>query len=303
MFSSREFIEICARNFGEGYKPFEIPVHGSGPDRSFWALQNPEPFGLRSFSLAPGGLHASPGWVGRLTRATLAGIVDRMKGAGSRKFGWKVLFEQRELSEGLEELGLEASTESTHVLHLTAGYERVFSGYSASIRNQVRKAHARGVTVRQALDEQTVRAYYAVHTELADQKGSYEHIHPLSLFVDLVHLPFCRLLVAEVEGRVVAGALFFEEKSCVVYWHGATARSASSFFPIRAVMDDGVRRACEMGAGSLNFGGSAGIESLAKFKESWGAIVESNRVFGWRNPLWESLTRVKRRFSRREAAG
>lgn len=294
VFSSREFVETCARSFGKRYRPFEIGVRGSGPDRSFWALENGEPLGLRSFSLAPCGLHASPGWEGDLSKATLAGVIDQMKGARTRKLGWKVLFEQRELADGLESLGLKSTIESTHVVHLNGGYERVFAGYSASIRNQVRKARSRGVTVRQADDEDTVRAYYRVHTELAGQKGTYEHVHPLSLFLDLVRLPFCRLLVAEVEGQVVAGGLFFRERSCVGYWHGATARSASSYFPIRVVMDDAIRWACDIGAASLNFGGSAGIESLEKFKASWGARVESNRVFEWRNPFWESLTRMKR---------
>ena len=150
VFSSREFVETCARSFGKRYRPFEIGVRGSGPDRSFWALENGEPLGLRSFSLAPCGLHASPGWEGDLSKATLAGVIDQMKGARTRKLGWKVLFEQRELADGLESLGLKSTIESTHVVHLNGGYERVFAGYSASIRNQVRKARSRGVTVRQA---------------------------------------------------------------------------------------------------------------------------------------------------------
>jgi len=183
--------------------------------------------------------------------------------------------------------------DTTQVLYLSRDYDRVFAGYNASIRNQVRKARSRGVVVRDAVDEDTVRAYYKVHTELAEQKGSYPFVYPLSLFLDLVRLPYTQLLVAEHDGRVVGGGLFFKEESSVLYWHGTTDRAYSSYFPSRLVFDEAIRRACESGARFLNFGGSAGIASLEKFKASWGAKTERNWNFGWKNPFWAVLARLK----------
>ena len=293
LFSQREFVETCARSLET--RALAIPVVGSGPPRTIYALEAAEPLGLRSLSLAPCGLYASPGWTGRLDAATLEGIVERMKGFRIRKFGWKVLFQHDELASGLASLGLKTRRESTHALALERDYDRVFARFSATIRNQIRKARARGVSVRQATDSETVKAYYRLHTELAEQKGGYDYLYPLELFLGLLPMPtVARLLVAECAGRVVAGGMFFRDGDSVVYWHGAADRQYSSFFPSRLVFDEAIREGCESGATLFNLGGSAGIESLIKYKELWGAQRQLNWIFEWKHPLWDRLARITR---------
>lgn len=295
LFCQREFVELCARTLGRRLGVLAIPVVGSGPPRTIYALETAEPLGLRSFSMAPCGLYASPGWVGRLDAGTLGGIVETMKGFRVRKFGWKVLFDHHELASGLGSLGLKTRQESTHALALERDYDRVFARFSATIRNEIRKAQARGVSVREATDSEMVKAYYRLHKELAEQKGGYDFIYPLELLLGLLAIRgAARLLVAECAGRVVAGGLFFRDGASVVYWHGATDRQHSSFFPSRLVLDEAIREGCESGATLFNFGGSAGIASLEKHKERWGAERQLNWLFEWKNPFWEKLTRVKR---------
>lgn len=295
LFSQKAFVEICARTLGEGYGVTQIPVTGSGSPRAFYALSAPEPLRLRSFGLAPCGLYASPGWEGSLERGTLVGIVDRLKGLRARKFGWKVLFSHGELAEGLVSMGLTSHRESTHVLPLVPDYAALFARFSSTIRNQIRKARARGVMVREATDVSTVESYYLLHRKLAREKGTYEFIYPLELFLGLLPLrSAARLLVAEYEGKVVAGGLFFRDGASVVYWHGAADRDYSNLFPARLVFEEAIRGACESGAMLFNMGGSAGIASLEKYKESWGAERQLNWLFEWKNPLWESVSRVRR---------
>jgi lipid II:glycine glycyltransferase (peptidoglycan interpeptide bridge formation enzyme) len=292
-------VEAYARGRGPAYGAKDLAPSGSDPDRKLFALEFREPLGLRSYTLAPCSLYATPRWKGALDPATLRSIVGRLKTFRVRKFGWRVAFEDGELAKGLSALGVESRPETTHVLHLGEGYERVFAACSASIRNQVRKSRARGVTVRQARDEESIRGYYQVHTELAEQKGTYEFVYPLALIFELAGLSFSRLLVAEYERRIVGGAFFFVDDRSVVYWHGATDRAYSHLFPARSVMDEAIRWACAENRRYLNLGASAGIASLERFKESWGARTEVNRVFGWRNPVWELITRLKRSLPRR----
>src|SRR5712692_5444429 len=117
-FSKREFVEICAKGFGDRYRAAEISVIGSGPDRAFYALECPEPMGLRSFALAPCSLYASPGWEGTLQLSTLRGIFDQLVGSRIRKFNWKVFFDHQELTAGLSRLRLVSRQESTHLVRL-----------------------------------------------------------------------------------------------------------------------------------------------------------------------------------------
>jgi len=294
VFSTGEFVQACARALGPKYRPVAIPVTGSGAPRTLYAMEKAGPLGLRSFSLGPCGLYASPAWDGRLERSTLEGIVARLKGVWIRKFGWKVLFDQAELAAGLADLCLEMQRESTQVLRLDPDYDRVFAGYNATIRNQVRKARRKGVTVREAFDPATVEAYYQVHTRLAGQKGDYDVVYPLELFLEFARMRgVVRLLVAECGGRVAAGGLFFHANGSLLYWHGAADRDYSDYFPSRLVFDEAIRWGCENGAEFLNFGGSAGIDSLERFKSYWGARQELNWVFGWKNPFWRELAGLK----------
>ncbi len=267
---------------------------GSGPPRTLHGIATPEPLHLRTLGLAPCGLYASPGWEGRLDRQTLVGIVEAMKGFRIRKFGWKVLFDHEELAQGLASVGLANRRESTHVVPLARDYEEVFRKFSATIRNQIRKGRARGVTVREASDGDTVEAYYLLHRKLAREKGTYDFIYPLELFLGFLSMrSAARLLVAEYEGKVVAGGLFFRDGDSVVYWHGAADREYSSFFPARLVFDEAIRDACESDAKLFNMGGSAGISSLEKYKESWGAERQLNWLFEWKNPFWKAVSGLR----------
>jgi hypothetical protein len=296
LFSRRPFIEACAESFGPRYKPFQVPAAGSPTGSGFFTLEYREPLRLRSFALSPCGLYASPGAGDAVKPAALEHVVSALRGVRVRKFGWKVYFPHAQLAAGLRRFGLLERREPTQALYLEDGYERVFAGYAPSLRTQVRKARRADLVVRDAVDETTVRAYYEMHTQLARQKGTYEYIYPLALFLRLVCLPEVRLLVVEHEGAVIAGGLFFREPDWIVYWHGATDRAFSRRYPSRLVFDEIVQWGCRTGARFLDFGGSAGIAELESFKALWGARYEQNSVFEWNHPVWAAAVRIKRRY-------
>jgi len=296
LFSRRPFMEACAESFGDRYKPFEVPASGASTGSGFFALEYREPLRLRSFALAPCGLYASPGAGDAVTPAALEHALSALRGLRVRKFGWKVYFPHAQLAAGLRGFGLEERREPTQVLDLEENYEQIFRGYAPSLRTQVRKARRATVVVRDADDEVSVRAYYAMHRDLARQKGTYEFLYPVGLFLRLVRLPEVRLRVVEHEGRVIAGGLFFREPEWIVYWHGATDRAYSRLYPSRLVFDDIVQWGCRTGARFLDFGGSAGIAELESFKSLWGARREQNSVFEWNHPVWAAAARIKRRY-------
>lgn len=270
-----------------------IKVRGSGPERTIFAVSEREPLGLRSILLAPFGAYGSPGWRGEVEPAMVQGIIDQVKGLETMSFRWNVRFDQQPLANVIAPHLEPAGRPTTHVLWLHGDREAHFAEYNSMIRNHVRRARKSGAVVRFTRDPKDVVGYYDVHVELAKQKGGYEVIYPLPYLQAMAELDNVHLMVAEFEGRIISGAYFIEDGNSLLYWHGATDRAFSKHYPACLVFDEAIAWACENGFASFNFGGSAGIATLEQFKSFWGATIQENWVFRWKNPLWEKVRRFK----------
>jgi predicted N-acyltransferase len=174
---------------------------------------------------------------------------------------------------------------------LESDYERAFAGYNTTRRAHVRRAYRSGVIVREAISPDCVDEYYKIHKALVEDRGNYNFIYPAELFLELQKIrSHTRFLIAEYEGRIIGGAIFFRDGDSVMYWHGATDRKFSRQYASSAILDQAIRWACESRARFFNFGGSGGIKSLEQFKSSWGAHAESNWMFEWNNRFWSYLS-------------
>lgn len=304
-FSSGSFINSISRAMGDGYHALAVPIGSSATERFMWAAQSVQPYTLRRIWLAPFGLPASPGWDGRLDSAVLQSVVSQLTSPRTVSIVWNIRFDHLEVAEGLQRLGFVAAKPvSTHILRLGTGHDCIFAGYNATIRNQIRKAQRAEVRVREACDAADLAAYYHIHTSLASQKGGYGQLYPIKLFQELLRdRQAVRLLIAEYQGKVVSGGLFFVDGRSVMYWHGASDRGYSHVFPSFAVINEAIRWAIASGATFFNFGNSNGMASLEQFKSFWGAQQEWNRVCVWRHPVWKCLGNAKRILGRAFGAG
>jgi len=297
-FTTADFVQAWSHVFGKNLRPFAISVDGSGPSRTMYGIQTFATLGRYSISLAPNGLYASPGWDGALEQSTLIGIMRQLKHFRTIRFTWNVRFDHLSLAEGLAALGLKFQRRSTHILTLEQGYKNIFAGYNSTSRNEVRSSHRRGVTVRPVKIREDISAYFQIHCQLFQQKGIDQIQYPVELFFELIqNHENVRLLVAEFEGKIIGGGVFFRDGCSVLYWHGATDRTYSNLFPSRAIIDAAIHWACENKVKFFNFGNSAGITSLENFKASWGACVEHNWSFEWTNYFWVILTSLKGKLS------
>jgi hypothetical protein len=298
-FSTLDFAEAWSVTSNGSCRTLPLPVKGSGPPRTMYAVEDVGYFGRQAISLGPFNLYGSPGWQGRLEQSTLQDLLRRLKTIRSDSFIWNVRFDQEPLAAGLASLGLNFQRTDTQVLDLSPGYEPVFAGFSSTTRNHIRKARRRGVLVRPTHSAEDVRKYYEIHLRLVEQKGGYSSVLPLQFLQRLIQCPGkAHFLVAEYEEQMVGGALFLRDGCSIFYLHGASDRDYSQFFPTCAIFDEAIRWACcETGAAFFNFGGSGAITSLAKFKASWGARQELNWRFQWTNPFWARLSRFKRALS------
>jgi hypothetical protein len=298
-FSTLDFTSVWSKYLGDNQSPLAIPVTGSGPARTMYGIQAPRANGGIHVKMGPVGLYGSPGWEGQLEQETVNGIIRTLRKFQTRGFYWTVRFDQEPLAKCLMALGFTPAPMSTHVLSLAKDYEQVFAGYNSTMRNQVRKTRRGGLVVREAQSPEDVRAYHQVYTRSAEQKGGYGCIYPVELFLDLIELrKNTRLLLAESEGQIVAGGLYFRDGCSIMYWHGAADRRHSHLFPACAVIDQAVQWGCANGATDFDFGASNGIASLEQFKSFWGARPQPYWRFEWESPFWARVDRFRARWSR-----
>jgi len=263
-----------------------------------YGVQTKARYGSRYVSLGPYYFPASPGWERDLQPETVAGILQSLTTLRVRAFTWNVRYDQKLLADRLASSGLAFTRPPNQVLELQDDYERVAAGYNATTRNHVRKAHRRGVLLRDGTPED-VESYYRMHLQLVQEKAGtqpYRIVYPIAFLRSLAEMRSeVRFILAECDGQLASGGLFLRDGSAVLYFHGASDRAYSDRYPASAVLDEAIRWACACRATSFNFLGSGGIVSLAQFKSSWGARDVQDWCFRWQSPLWDGLAKLRSR--------
>ena len=258
-----------------------------------YALVRKSPLRRRFISLAPAGLYAHPSDYQDLA-SCVALIVRDIRTVGTLGFEWNVRFDHQALAERLMALNLPLAMSSTHVLEIEKDYESTFKKFNATMRNQIRRSEREGVLVRSSNNRNDINAYLQIYSETVEQ-GLAPSANRKRLFEELLKLNAdVRFLVAEVNGRIVGGGWFFYDGDSMLYWHGASDRKFSRFFPACAVLQKAIRLACDAGMKTFNFGASNGIESLERFKSFWGTEQKLCWRFNWSNRLWATVSKLKR---------
>lgn len=183
---------------------------------------------------------------------------------------------------------------TTHVLDLDAPYETLFATrFKGAVRTCIRRAEQEDVRVSVTRDPACAHAYYEMHRRLASQKGGYGDLLPEGMFVELIaRSQRCELAVAYVGNSMASGGVFLDDGLSTFYWHAATDRAFIAHQPNYALLSVMIRRSIERGKTYFNLGGSAGIASLEKFKESWGATERTCYSRSSSNPLIRQIKRV-----------
>ena len=166
-----------------------------------------------------------------------------------------------------------------HVLALEGGPDAVYAGFHRSqVHRNIRRAEREGLTVRQADKESDVAGvFYELHLRTRRRQGV--PVQPRRFFRLLwdgvIRTGLGSVLIAEVGGRPVASAVFLSWNGTVIYKFGASDAGAWSLRPNHLLFWHAIRAACEQGYRWFDFGRTdAGHDSLAAFKQSWGAGEE-----------------------------
>jgi CelD/BcsL family acetyltransferase involved in cellulose biosynthesis len=162
-----------------------------------------------------------------------------------------------------------------------------------AIKRAVNKAAKSGVRVRAAESEVELRAWYRLYLEA--MRWHAVPPRPYRFFLALWELlrprGLMRLLVAELEGRLVAGSVLLMFGQTVFYAFNGRRRGDLSLRPNDALHWRALHDACAEGYRRYDFGEvPVGNEGLARFKSKWG--TETALLYRYYYPPPEKVERV-----------
>jgi CelD/BcsL family acetyltransferase involved in cellulose biosynthesis len=163
-----------------------------------------------------------------------------------------------------------------HELDLVPDPEELRRRFSRSqvVRN-IARAEREGVEVRSAAHPRDLETFYALHLATRRRQGVPVQPHAFfeRIWADLIERGFGSILIAEVNGRPVATALFLAWNGTTIYKFGASDQAAWSKRPNHALFWSAISESCRRGDRRFDFGRSdLDNTGLRSFKDGWGAI-------------------------------
>jgi lipid II:glycine glycyltransferase (peptidoglycan interpeptide bridge formation enzyme) len=172
----------------------------------------------------------------------------------------------------------------TILLDLAPGEETLLAHMKEKWRYNVRLAGRKGVTVRDAETEADVRAWYTL-LRTTGERDTFG-IHTLDYYLHAWRLltthQHARLLLAEYEGRLLAGIFVSLFARQAIYLYGASSNEQRNLMPNYLLQWEAIQWAKRSGAISYDLWGipetDAEDEAMAgvyRFKSGWGGGIAS----------------------------
>jgi hypothetical protein len=196
-----------------------------------------------------------------------------------------------------------------HEVDLGAGGEEQFQSLEGATRRGVRKAEAAGLRVQIDNTPESVETYYRLHCRTRRRHGMPPQPRR---FFDNIQKHMLRaglgfIIIARLEGRPVAAAVFLHQGRRALYKFGASDFGYQQLRANNLVMWEGMRECARRGCERLHLGRtSVGNEGLRRFKLGFGAreqeikyckydfrtgqfTTDTDRAEGWHNRFFACL--------------
>lgn len=164
------------------------------------------------------------------------------------------------------------------LLPLAEGADAIWSGLRKPVQRQIKKSQHLGVQVRIAETRADMEGYYRLHLQTRSKKHGMP-AQPQRFFFGLwdafADSDQVKLLLAEHEGKVIAGMILLASGSSIRYAYGASDEESLQLAPNNLLMWKAISWASEHGYQTLDLGRTAcDNEGLMEFKRRWGATKE-----------------------------
>lgn len=187
--------------------------------------------------------------------------------------------------DALEQNGYNVEELVTLELPIPKEEEALWSGLEVRCRNAIRKAEKSGVKVvePQALDE-WLEPYYELSCgvyQRQEKEPPFSKEYFTALWQNLYSSGDLIVLLAQYEGKTIAGAIFPRDRNVGYYLDGVSDREYNKVVPNNLIQWEYLKRAQTIGIQLYDMVG-ANIPSIAKFKKSFGS-TERNYLYAYRN--------------------
>lgn len=162
-----------------------------------------------------------------------------------------------------------------HRLALSSDVDRLFDGLGPSHRRNVRAARRNRLVVREgAVAEDLLDRYWALHIETRRRQGTPAQPKRYFRFLweRVIEPGIGRILLAEHDGRPVAGIVLLAWGSTVTYKYGASSTADLRLRPNDLLLWEAMSWAARAGYSTFDLGRTAAAnDGLVRFKRGWGA--------------------------------
>jgi len=160
-----------------------------------------------------------------------------------------------------------------HILTLNYDVEKVYSGFHSTVRRNIRKSHKEGVKAVRYNTESSVRTYYRLHCLTRKRQGlppqSYRFFR--NIFEHIIAKGLGFVMLAEYEGKPIAGGVFFSYQDKAMFKYGASDYAYQHCRANDLVMWKAIEWFCQNNFRQICFGRTQmDHEGLRRFKLGWG---------------------------------
>lgn len=181
--------------------------------------------------------------------------------------------------------GYEYVPRKTLVIDIGQGIDKVWNRFEGRARNMVRKSEKSGVIARSILpNSNDVINYYDMLVETFRRQGAHAP-HPLSFFKSicerLIPAGQLKFIIAENEGRVVAGGIFPCSGERMAYLSGTSTEEGMRLAANSLIQWVAMQQAADSGVTEYDLGG-VGNAAIDKFKISFGGQLFTHHRWVYR---------------------
>jgi serine/alanine adding enzyme len=147
---------------------------------------------------------------------------------------------------------------------------------SSDARRQTKQGQRAGVHVRRAVSADDVREFYRLYTHTMERRDALDrYFYPLEYFMAFFETMPANafFLLAEHEDRVVAGGLYFQDRTNI-HWHlSAADREFVHLRPVNVYLYESIRQALGQGRERMIMGGGYGKDDgVFRFKANFSPL-------------------------------
>ena len=191
-------------------------------------------------------------------------------------------------------LGYSYESRPSLLIDLSMGSDEVWRGFKGRARNMVRKAEKSGI-ISETVEPDIIwiEEYYNLLIETFKKQG-LSTPHPLSFYKELIRLSKTEIIKCvhvKQENKIIAAAIFTIDKDRIMYLSGVTNIKGMKLAATSLIQWHIIKEAIDIGLKRYDMGG-LGVESIDKFKRSFGGIdimhhrwIYRRRLFYFAEPI------------------